>query len=171
MHDPIESRAIVLKDGERKVALVSVDLIGVQLPLTEAIRKRLPGFEYVLVGSTHNHEGPDVIGLWGPTERESGVDALYLKQVEEGVVASVLEAERSCVPAVAIYGEAEDESLMADARLPIAKDGVLRAVRFESPEGGRTLAILVQFSCHPEDLESKNTLLDLGLSALHEAVA
>lgn len=159
VHDPIWSRAVVLQAGDERIAIASVDLVGVQLEVTEAVRARLEGFAYVLVGSTHNHEGPDVIGLWGPSPVVSGVDRDYLKQVEDGIVASVREAEAGLVPAVASFGTAEDASLLEDSREPFVKDGVLRALRFEAPGGGEPVGILVQWNCHPENLGSRNTLL------------
>ncbi|RUL82079.1 neutral/alkaline non-lysosomal ceramidase N-terminal domain-containing protein [Tautonia sociabilis] len=159
VHDPLWSRAVVLDDGDRAVALVSVDLIGVQLELTQAVRARLERFDLVLVCSTHNHEGPDVIGLWGPGPTVSGVDTDYLKQVEDGIVSSVLAAEAALTPAEASYGTAEDETLLADSRPPVVKDGVLRVLRFAPPGGGAPIGLLVQWNCHPENLGSRNTLV------------
>jgi hypothetical protein len=75
VHDPITARAVVLSDGSEKIALVSVDVVGLFFPSVEAVRKQLPGFKYVLVSSTHNHEGPDTLGLWGPSPFVSGVGA------------------------------------------------------------------------------------------------
>ena len=74
VHDPLFARALVLADGEVKVALVSVDVVGLFLPFVESVREKLPGFKYVLVSATHNHEGPDTLGLWGPNPLSSGVD-------------------------------------------------------------------------------------------------
>ncbi|MEO2088505.1 MAG: hypothetical protein ABGY75_03280, partial [Gemmataceae bacterium] len=73
MHDPIMARAVVLSDGTKKIALVSVDVVGLFLPAVERVREQLKGFDYVLVSATHNHEGPDTLGLWGKTPFESGV--------------------------------------------------------------------------------------------------
>jgi hypothetical protein len=159
VHDPLWSRAVVLRDGEQSVAIVSVDLIGLQHEVTLAVRDRLPGFSYVLIGSTHNHEGPDVIGLWGPGPTTSGVDREYLEFVEDRIVRSVLQAEAALSPARASYGTAEDESLLADSRMPVVKDGVLRALRFSDHEGDAPIGLLVQWNCHPENLGSRNTLI------------
>ena len=74
VHDPLYARAIVISDGKKKVALAAVDVVGLQYPTVQEIRKRLEGFDYVLVASTHNHEGPDTVGIWGPTPFKSGVD-------------------------------------------------------------------------------------------------
>ncbi|MGC3968522.1 MAG: hypothetical protein QM775_14425 [Pirellulales bacterium] len=64
VHDPLMARAIVLADGETRVAIVGVDSIGLQLPTVRRIRERLADYAYVLVASTHDHEAPDVIGIW-----------------------------------------------------------------------------------------------------------
>lgn len=159
VHDPLLARAVVLRHGERRIALVSVDLVGLQRPEVLAIRARLSDFAYVMVASTHNHEGPDVIGLWGPSPLATGVDRKYLDLVVERVARLVKETEASCEPAAAAYGTAEDESLLGDSRLPTAFDGVLRCLRFVRPADKRPLGILVQWNCHPESLGSRNTLL------------
>jgi hypothetical protein len=159
VHDPLWARAVVLDDGAKKIALVSVDLVGLQLQDTKEVRKLLPGYAYVLISSTHNHEGPDVVGLWGPTQTKSGVSDAYLKQVHAGVVAAVESASKSMVATDASYGTAEDESLIHDSRLPLVIDGTLRALKFTERGGGRVVGVLVQWNCHPENLGSKNVLL------------
>ena len=98
VHDPLMARAVVCAHGKIKIALVSVDLVGLFHPLVEKIRRRLPGFTYVLVSSTHNHEGPDTLGLWGPNSLQSGVDPAYLTRVEDGIVAAVKLADKARHP-------------------------------------------------------------------------
>jgi hypothetical protein len=159
VHDALWARAIVLKQGTQKIALVSVDLVGLQYPLVQNVRRKLAGYDYVLVASTHNHEGPDVIGLWGPTPGESGVNRSYLEQVQADIVSAVKEAEAKAIPTGASYGTATDESLLGDYRLPIVKDGVMRVVRFKDLKSDQLLGLLVQWNCHPETLGSKNTLI------------
>jgi len=161
VHDPIWARAAVLRDGEDKIALVSTDLIGLQYEQTLNVRNQLEDYRYVLVASTHNHEGPDVIGLWGPSPTESGADPEYLGFVEDKIVEAVRQAEANLKPAEAAYGTAEDETLLHDSRLPIVRDGVLRLLVFTPPDrpDGVPLGILVQWNCHPENLGGDNTQL------------
>src|SRR5690242_14360609 len=66
VHDHLFARAVVLRADGKKIALVSVDSIGLSRPTIEAARARIQGFTYVLVASTHSHDSPDVIGIWGP---------------------------------------------------------------------------------------------------------
>src|SRR5688572_23880205 len=129
VHDPLFARTVVLASGDEKIAIVSVDLVGLQYPQTKAIRAKLPQFKYVLVASTHNHEGPDVIGIWGRGPFHRGVNEAYLDLVVERVAAAIQEAAQRLAPVEADYGTAEDESLVNDSRQPIVKDGVLRVVR------------------------------------------
>ncbi len=148
VHDELYARAIVLRDGKRKIALVSVDSIGLPYPTIQAARRRLKEFAYVLVASTHSHSCPDVIGIWGPAPDKSGIDPDYVRLVRQGIVRAVRKADRAAVPARAEYGTAEDESLLGDYRLPEVYDGVLRVLRFVRTSDERPCGILVQWNSH-----------------------
>ena len=93
VHDPLKARAVVLRHGKEKIAIVAIDLIGLFHPRVESVRQRLKGFRHVLVSSTHNHEGPDTLGLWGASPFKSGVDADYLALVETRIVEAVQAAD------------------------------------------------------------------------------
>jgi hypothetical protein len=157
VHDAISARAVVLADGDTKIALISVDVVGIFLPTVEQVREKLSGFKYVLISATHNHEGPDTVGLWGPTPFQSGVDNDYLKKVQEGCVSAVKEADKLRKPAIATIGTASDPSLIRDTRLPIVLHDEIVAIRFEDSSTKKPIGILVQWNCHPESLDSKNT--------------
>lgn len=158
VHDPLFVRCTVIDDGQHKIAIACADLIGLQYPTVQAIRTELKGFSYVLVSSTHSHEGPDVIGIWGRHFTSRGVDDKYLQLVVEKTIAAIQAAEHALTPVKAAYGTAEDESLLGDSRKPDVRDGVLRALKFTKPDGTR-VGVLVQWNCHPEALGSKNKLL------------
>ena len=132
VHDPLCARAVVLKTAPE--GRPGVGRPGrVHVPEHQERAQELDGFDYVLVASTHDHEGPDTIGLWGPSFRESGVDPTYLERAERGIVAAVRQAEAAAVSGTAEYGTAEGENLLSDSRLPIVKDGVIRVLRFSRP--------------------------------------
>ena len=81
IHDPLKARAIVFKDGKSKIALVSIDVVGFFYPNVENVRGKLDGFPYVLVPSTHNHEGPDTLGICVANPFTSGTEPDYMNQV------------------------------------------------------------------------------------------
>jgi hypothetical protein len=147
----------VLSDGKAKVALVSVDLVGLFHAQVEHVRSRLPDFTYVLVSSTHNHEGPDTLGLWGPSAFRSGVDRDYLAVVEGKIVEAVKAADAARRGVTARIGSVRAPELLHDGRLPIVKHDELTAVEFRS--GDKPTGLIVNWHCHPETLDSKNTLL------------
>jgi len=159
VHDPLMARCLVLGDGHQKIALVSVDLIGLQYPAVKEIRAGLKDFKYVLVSSTHNHEGPDVIGIWGRGPFTRGVDDDYVASVVSKVVELVKKTAGQLAPTTAAYGTASDEELLGDSRKPVAKDGVLRAIKFSKPDSKEVAGLLVQWNCHPESMGSRNTEL------------
>ena len=159
IHDPLMARCVVLQDGGTRIALVSVDLVGLQFPAVKKIRSQLPGFSYVLVSSTHNHEGPDVIGMWGRNQYSYGVNDAYVKEVTDRCVNLVKDTAAAMVEDVDVsYGTAEDASLLRDTRQPAALDAVLRVLVFSS-KSGKKIGLLVQWNSHPEAMGSQNKLI------------
>ena len=157
VHDPLMARAVVLSDGTNKIALVAVDLVGFFLPNVETVRTKLSGFQYVMISATHNHEGPDTLGLWGASPFQNGIDPEYLKLVEEMCAKAVTQADASRKPATAKIGTAKGLELLHDGRQPIVKHDDIVTIQFESSETKSPLGILVQWNCHPETMGDKNT--------------
>jgi hypothetical protein len=169
VHDPLKARAVVLKHRDQKLAIVSIDVVGFFHPNVERVRGRLPGFTYVLVSSTHNHEGPDTLGLWGPNPFASGIDAEYMKQVESQIVAAAKAADTAAQPMTARIGKASAPELLRDGREPYIKHDELVALEFRDDKD-RPAGIVVQWNCHPETLDSKNTKISadyVGYTVAH----
>jgi hypothetical protein len=158
VHDPLMARAVVLDDGKSKIAIASVDLVGLFREPVLRVRQQLKGFTYVLVSSTHNHEGPDTLGLWGSSPVTSGVDAEYLANVEAGVVRAIQQADKDRRVVSARIGTARAPELLHDGREPYVKHDELVALQFSDKER-QVIGIVVQWNCHPETLSSKNTEL------------
>jgi hypothetical protein len=159
VNDPLFARVVVFKDGKKKIALVSVDLVGFFLTSVARVRKNLPGFDHVVVSSTHTHEGPDTLGLWGPGPFKSGVDPEYIKKIEQDIVSAVKKADAASVVVTARIGTARAPELLHDAREPIVKHDELVAILFRSKKDDKPAGVLVQWNCHPETLDSKSTAL------------
>lgn len=157
LHDPLRVRAVVLRHGTKKIALASVDVVGLFHETVVRIRGQLRGFDYVLVNSTHNHEGPDTLGLWGPTAFRSGVDPDYMRRLEGQVVRAVERADEGARPVVALVGTVRAPELLHDAREPYVKLDELVAVELRDGTSKEPAGVVVQWNCHPETLGSKNT--------------
>ena len=134
-------------------------MVGLQYPTVEEIRNRLTGFDYVLVASTHNHEGPDTVGIWGPSPLQSGVNAPYMERLITETVNAIRAADGKRAAVTARYGTAADEKLLRDSREPFVKDDVIRVVRFDAADTSKPHCLLVNWTCHPEALASRNKLI------------
>jgi len=156
IHDPLKVRAVVLRNGERRVAIASADVIGIFRPAVERIRQRCPGFEFVLVSATHNHHGPDTMGLWGPTPVQSGVDPEYLNRLESEVADAIRAAAENSRPAVAAIGAATAPELLHDSREPQVKHDELLTIRFHHPDTKALIGAVVQWNCHPETVDPQS---------------
>lgn len=157
--DPLYARAIVLSDGKQKIAFVCLDIVGFFQSNVQAVRGKLNGFDYVVVSSTHNHEGPDTLGLWGPSAFASGVDPDYMKKLEEGAAAAVRSAEKQLRRVSAKIGTIKAPELLHDSRPPIIKHDELVALMFTDERTDRPAGVVVQWNCHPETLADRNTRL------------
>ena len=150
---------MVLRDGTQSIAIAAADVVGLFLPSTQRIRKELSGFGYVLISSTHNHHGPDTMGLWGPSPFVSGVDQKYLQRVERQIIQAIREAEKNLRPVTCRIGTAAAPELLNDTRPPIVLQDELVALQFTDSATDRPAGLVVQWNCHPETLDSKNTRL------------
>jgi hypothetical protein len=128
------------------------------------VRKLIPselGISYTIVASTHTHEGPDLLGLWGETPFKGGVNPDYLKYVKTRIVESVTEAAGKLRPAKLEISEDLTSAipLVKDTRKPEVFDSGMRLIKAVDAETGETLGSLVAWADHPETLWSPNLLV------------
>ncbi len=162
-YDGLWAVACVLDDGRTRVALVGLDAIGFFHDDVVAVRRLLRSsleIDYLLIASTHNHEVPDLMGLWGPKPWKSGVSESYLRLVKLSIVQAVQKAVRALQPATMELHEvpAPSAGLVNDTRLPVVYDPDIRMMLFRRSGGGaRVLGSIVTWANHPETLWSENT--------------
>ena len=171
VHDPIEARILAMRHNQTTVVLVSADLIGFFYDHLLGLRERLSAqvaseVDLVVWSSTHNHEGPDMIGIWGRNLIESGLDAEYLAKVQQDVADGIGDALAALEPAHVAHSatavEHEDGDmthLFADGRDPVIINNTMNVMRFFRPGDGSTIATIVNLGTHPEVLWSDNMLI------------
>ncbi len=101
IHDPLFARAMVLADGDEWVAVVSCDLIGIELETTQAVRRRLREAgcgrpENLILSCTHTHNGPHT--RFSKTAFLKYRDDDYLDRLSERIAAAVIEADAAREP-------------------------------------------------------------------------
>jgi hypothetical protein len=151
-NDRLWARGVVVNGRGGRVALVALDVVGYFVNEVEIIRGMVAPesqIDYLIVHSTHQHQGPDTMGLWGPDETTSGIDFGYLGlDVEDDGLGvgdgKVLAGDELLAP--------ETAGRIVDPRLAL--------VQFTRREGPfEVLATVVNFASHPESLGSNNTLV------------
>ena len=162
VESPLSVRALSLRLGEQSAALVTCDLIGLGRPDVDEVRAavsaRGANGRTLIVACTHTHSGPDTLGLWGPDERTSGVDPVYLARVKAAVVEAALEALAFACPARLRAATARLPGQIANLRDPGVVDDELAALQFVKPDG-EVIATLLGLACHPEVLDGNSTRL------------
>ena len=164
VHDDLWARTMVLDDSNTRLAVVTVDVIGMFHPMVIDIRKMLPeeaGITYLVITSTHTHEAPDLLGLWGKSPFKSGVDKEWKEYIKKRVAQSVVEAVDALRPAHFRFSQNLTEGMVTlkDTREPYVFDEGLRMMQVTDAETSQTLGTLIQWANHPETLWSKNLLI------------
>ncbi len=163
VHDDLYARCLALAAGDQTLALCSVDLIGLfyddVLKVREMLKAKAPQVTWLVVASTHDHEGPDTLGLWGPDPFHSGMDEKYMDWLDARIADTAARAVAELRPAKMTLAR-DDHPLLAllqdDSRPPYVKDPYLFVMRLASPDG-QPIATLANWSDHPETLGGKNT--------------
>ena len=166
VHDPIWARAFAISDGQWTVALVVADVIGLFyepdiVRIRQIVADQIPGV-HVIVASTHNHNSPDTMGLWGPAPLISGINQTYQEWLRHQVADAVIEAVRALRPAslrVAAITNKHLADLQGDGRIPFVKDPQLFVMQAADKTTGKTIFTFLQWSDHPETFGSKNRLI------------
>jgi len=157
IHDDLYARSFVVRSKETTIAIVSVDLVGLFYADVQEIRAMVDpslGIDHVIVASTHNHEGPDTMGLWGPHPFISGEDPEYMALVKEQVVSCIETAAQGMEEAELEVAHTTVPGIMANGRDSGLVYPDLVVMRFE---GGKkkTIATVLNFAGHPEVLDGE----------------
>lgn len=163
IHDSLWARTTVFDDGNSRIALVSLDAIGFFHDQVIEVRKRIPGnlgIDYCMIASTHVHEAPDLMGIWGESPLKSGVNDEYMELVINQTIKSVENAV-SNLEAVTLHFSKNDSDalhLVTDTRKPEIHDPGMYIIEAKNLEGN-TEGMLVSWADHPETLWSGNLLI------------
>ncbi len=164
VHDELWARVMIVDDGKSRVAIAALDLIGFGHDNVVRVRQQIPasaGITYAMVGSTHVHAGPDMLGIWGGGDYSCGLNPAYTEFVIRQTAEAIAEAAAHLRPAR--LTAAEDpmgaRHLVADTRDPQVFDQTLRCLKAVDAAADTTLGTLVVWGNHPETTWNKNLLL------------
>lgn len=157
----LTARALVLAQGQTKVAVVQLDLLGFPSVLCDRIRRQVPRIapDHILIGSTHTHSAPDCYGFPGSASKPA--DSLqYMDFVCNRAAAAVNQALDQLQPAhVKIATGPAKGKIAYNYYAPELYDPRMSVIQAVTP-AGKTIGTLVNYAIHPEVLGNR-----LGLTS------
>lgn len=167
IHSRLKARVMVLVVGDRRVAIIGVDSLGLMREDVDWIKRGLTGFANgdVFLCASHTHAAPDLIGIWGVTLLTSGRDVDYLKTVCHGIRDAVAKASKAVKPATLWLGETRlpRDGLVGNSNRKGVFNQRVTVLNARDRETGDSLGALLHFACHPEMMRRDNTLVSADM--------
>ncbi len=184
IHGPLKASVLVLEDPQTqtRVAFVSADLYLLLQQDVDAIRELVgesAGIDFINIAPTHNHMGPDTVGMTGFEEKsvgeileavfangeiQSGINPVWFNDMMHKIAGAIETAAANMYPANLRMGKTNFRFGMMDNREPHIIDDDLMVMGVEGLNG-QPIATLVQGNCHPEAVllyaDPKYSLLDV----------
>lgn len=161
VHDPLQGQVLLLRADESQIALVTLDLLGVNLEVTERIRAGIAAStdvspEALMLACSHTHSGPagflpDVPGL------QTHPDPEFRDVVERKLIGAVGEATTRLRPASVCVGKGRVRGVGANRNDPEHGpfDDEVVVLRIDDA-AGHPMAVLFTFACHPTVMGHEN---------------
>lgn len=177
--DPLYADAIVIQAGDRKIAIVGLDLGRSPSERSMAgIRERIreqAGIEYSILAGSHTHHGPVLELTDEPGKGKGRFDAAlrYYAELEDAIVGAVLAANSRLAPAKMAAGSVQLDGFNRNRHTklePKPSDRELGVMRFDD-SSGKPVAVLVNFAAHPTMIPASTLKFSADYAgALKEAI-
>ncbi len=170
IHDPLLARALVLDDGDQRVALVGADLCAFDVATARGLRHRIAEATsipagHIMLALTHTHAGPLVA-----SRRIGEQAAAYIERMQEKLVQVAAEAASSLVPCrigagrAKVYLGVNRRERNKDGRIVIGTNPDGYACPYShvlviAKEDGGPIGILFTHGAHPVVLGSENLMI------------
>ncbi|HEX9695283.1 MAG TPA: hypothetical protein VGB64_03100 [Actinomycetota bacterium] len=161
--DGLWARASYLESGATHLAVVSLDLLGLFyddiVMIRDEIRAAIGDDVHVLVASTHTHSGIDTLGVYGPDETTTGVDAAYQSFVRAQAAAAAIDAAGAAEEVTEVrFGSLPAPADLNEydrSRHPGTFDDSVNVVQVRGVNG--TIGTIVNWASHPELVDPKSS--------------
>jgi neutral ceramidase len=174
--DPLYAKALVLDDGQSKIAIVSADLLWIPLKMTNEIRQQVQekigiSQQNVMICGTHTHFAPkiDRIAKDWPDAAAAQIDESYVQVLKKKIFDSIMLADKDSRQVSLGVGKGEISEIIYNRRTkkpdgtvamtfnlpPASKDLTFGPVDPElcllrvNDLNGALVATVVNYACHP----------------------
>jgi neutral ceramidase len=158
IHDNLMGQALVIDDGETRVAIVTCDLLGITPEFTQAVRDEaasrtgIPGGN-IMLSASHPHTAVTL----RPTYGWGRTDSQYMRMTARYLAGAIVAAAGKLQSARISVGIGEHHWLAWNRNGNETIDPTAGVVRVDS-EDGNVIALLTYYSCHPVILGPKATI-------------
>ncbi|MCI0493099.1 MAG: neutral/alkaline non-lysosomal ceramidase N-terminal domain-containing protein [Planctomycetes bacterium] len=165
VHDRVFAKALVLADGDKKFAVVTVDIVGFPPPLKPMLIERLAGKGWtkdkIMLLPSHSHTSIEMNAI-NPTNLfnipQIGIyNPKVFEFVMERLVQVVQDAERQMAPVSIGTSSISIDGWNRNRRGGDVTDKDLTITRVDTTEG-KPLAVLVNFTAHPTFMSGEDML-------------
>lgn len=153
IHDDLHAKALVLDNGERKIAIVTTDLIvwpfdyNRHMKFCGLIEKKTKiNKENIMISASHTHSGPD--------RKDEG----YISVLQKKIIGAVYMASQNMKEARIGVGKGEVKGIGFNREELEDIDMELGVIKVEDLDGN-LVALLTNYACHGVVLGPKNLLI------------
>ena len=150
VHDPLYVRALVLENPTEKIALISVETIGLSIEWVRALKEDISKKtdlkeENILIACTHTHSGPATLPWrgWGK------MDSKYMEQLRERIERCILKGVSSLTEVTGMRIFKTQVCGISYNRVKKNKGKIDNELKGILIEGKDTKVILLNYACHP----------------------
>ncbi|KKK56334.1 hypothetical protein LCGC14_3065560, partial [marine sediment metagenome] len=161
VHDPLHARCLVLDDAATRLAIVVVDTLAMPRDLLDqakATAEKATGIptDRIMIGATHTHSAPSVLGALG-----SGVQEDYARWLPGRIAESIEQAVENLAPAKVGWAVARDDRHTHCRRWIVRPDRI-----GADPFGGSTIRAMMHPGYQNPNYVGPAGPADTGLSIL-----
>lgn len=134
IHDPLAANIICLDDGNSRIFLIGLDLLGIEVDSCEKIYRGIEAAtgvpaENIMISATHGHSGPNAPRLYYSAyeddaimQKETAEVEIYLDWLVEKVVDAAIAVTKNMTECTLSFGQGVDGRFSHNRRLRM-KDG------------------------------------------------
>jgi neutral ceramidase len=169
IHDDIWVKALVLSDGNKKYALITMDILAIPPNVKPAVIEVLEDedwkMENLMILPSHSHTSLDMSALNDKNTLNNPYIGIYqpklLQFVVEKIVSALKSADQELQPVMVDTKRKRLDDLNRNRRNDEATDRDLTVTRIDR-KNGSPLVILISWTAHPTIMSDKDMLVSSG---------
>ncbi len=156
VHDNTMCKALILKQGGKKFALVTTDLIGIARSLRDEVLKRIGGTgiesDNLMLTGSHSHGSVEMAALNRKNVFDNKAIGIYDEKLliftADRIAEAIVNADKEYRPVLVGTGSTHIEGMNRNRRDSPIVDNELTVTRFDRADG-KPLAVFVNWTAHP----------------------